>query len=129
MLSPTVSNPRRLPLMVGDVITFLAFAAVGRSAHSMGSALDDVVYTALPFMIAWFVMAPFTGAFAPDATENSGQAAKRSVLTWALSFPLGLGIRTLLKGGALPHWSFALVAGSFTLSMLTGWRAIFAKVS
>ena len=128
MLSPTISNPRRLPLMVGDVITFLAFAALGRRAHSMGSALDDVLYTALPFMIAWFLVAPFTGAFAPDATEKSAQAAKRSVLTWLFSFPLGLGIRTALKGGALPHWSFALVAGIFTLVMLTGWRAIFAKI-
>ena len=129
MLSPAFSHVRRIPLMVGDVIVFLAFAALGRRAHSMGSALDDVVYTAVPFMIAWFLVAPFTGAFAADATTDSAQAAKRSALTWLFSFPLGLSIRTLLKGGGLPHWSFALVAGTFTLIMLSGWRALFAKAS
>lgn len=127
MLSPTFSNTRRQPLMIGDVVTFLVFAAIGRSAHSMGSALDDVLYTAMPFMAAWFIVGPFTGAFAPDATANAGQAAKRSALTWLLAFPFGLAIRTAIKGGALPHWSFALVAGIFTFTMLTGWRAAFAR--
>lgn len=127
MISPAFSNPRRLALAAGDVATFLAFAALGRRAHSMGSALDDVTQTALPFMAAWFLVAPFTGAFDGDATATPRAAAGRAARTWLLSFPLGLLLRTLLRGGDLPHWSFALVAGTFTLTMLTGWRALLAR--
>ncbi|MBA3530369.1 MAG: hypothetical protein H0T73_00410 [Ardenticatenales bacterium] len=48
MLNPTFTHKHRLPLAVGDVVTFLAFAALGRRAHSMGNALDDLTATALP---------------------------------------------------------------------------------
>lgn len=128
MLTPTISSSRRLPLAGGDILSFLAFAAIGRRAHSMGSALEDVAATAVPFMIAWFLVGPFMGAFAPDATASSGQAAKRAGLTWLVAFPLGLLIRTPIVG-RFPHYSFAIVAGIFTLVMLTGWRALFARLA
>lgn len=127
MLIQNFSNPRLLPLVVGDVVTFLAFAALGRRAHSMGSALDDVVGTAVPFMVAWFVAAPFTGAFRDDATASPMQGARRAALAWLLAFPLGLLLRTPIVG-RLPHISFAIVAGVFTLLFLTGWRALFARL-
>jgi hypothetical protein len=128
IITQRFSHNRFLPLVAGDVLTFLPFAALGRRAHSMGSALDDVVGTAVPFMVAWFVVAPFTGAFRRDATSNPTQGAKRAGLTWLLAFPLGLLIRTPIVG-RLPHISFAIVAGVFTLLFLTGWRALFALQS
>ena len=115
------SNPNRLVLMAGDILTFLAFAAIGRRAHSMGSAMDDVIGTALPFMVAWFLVAPFTGAYRADATETLVSAAKRAAITWAVAFPLGLLIRTPIVG-RWAHYTFAIVAGIFTLVTLTGWR-------
>lgn len=127
MLTPTFTNPRRLPLVAGDVLTFLAFAALGRRAHSMGSALDDVVGTALPFMVAWAIVAPFTGVYGAAATVDARSAATRAALTWLVAFPLGLLLRTPLVGH-VAHWSFALVAGFFTLVMLVGWRSVFARV-
>lgn len=129
MLTSTHTANNRLPLLIGDVITFLAFAALGRQAHSMGSALDDIAYTALPFLVAWLLIAPFTGAFTPEATSTPKAAAKRAVGTWLFAFPLGYGIRILMRGGVIPHISFGIVAGIFTLVMLTGWRTLFAKVS
>lgn len=106
-------------------MTFLVFAAIGRRAHSMGSAVDDVIGTALPFMIAWLLVAPFTGGFGKDATAGVANAAKRAALTWALAFPLGLLIRTPIVG-RWAHYTFAIVAGIFTLVTLTGWRAALA---
>lgn len=125
-LQLNLSNPYRLLLLIGDVVTFLAFAALGRRAHSMGSALDDVMGTALPFMVAWLLVAPFTRAFGEEATDGSKSAALKALQTWAIAFPLGLLIRTPIVG-RLPHYSFAIVAGIFTLVMLTGWRAVLAR--
>ncbi len=128
MLTRRLSNNLRLPLAAGDILTFLAFAAVGRRAHSMGNALDDVMGTAVPFIAAWFLVGPFTGAFGPDATNGTAQGAKRAALTWLLAFPLGLLIRVPIVG-RVSHISFAIVAGIFTLLFLTGWRALFAKLT
>jgi hypothetical protein len=92
----------------------------------MGSALDDVVATALPFMLAWLLVAPFTGAYGSEATESSGRALKRVLLTWLIAFPLGLLIRTPIVG-RVAHISFAIVAGTVTLILLLGWRGAFAR--
>jgi hypothetical protein len=128
MLSPALTNPRRLPLMVGDSVTLLMFALLGRRAHSMGSALDDVIGTALPFVIGWFLVAPFTGALGPGATGSARQAALYAALTWLLAFPLGLLIRVPLVG-RVAHPSFMIVAGAFTLVTLLLWRVLFARAS
>ena len=126
MLAPIVSNRRRLWLAVGDLVAFLAFAAVGRQAHSMGSALDDVLGSALPFVVGWFVVAPFTGAFGPAATGSARSGAARAALTWLFAFPLGLLVRAGIVG-RWAHYTFAIVAGAFTLLVLVGWRALYAR--
>jgi hypothetical protein len=127
MLTKDFSNPHRLPLMIGDVITFLTFSVIGRLAHAEGTALQNIVGTAFPFTLAWFLVAPLTRSFHADATEGVGTAAKRATLTWVLAFPLGLLVWSLIKA-RLPHYSFAIVAGLFTLILLTGWRSAFALV-
>ncbi len=128
MLTPILSNRHRVSLAIGDVLTFLAFAALGRRAHSMGNALDDLIATALPFLLAWFIVAPFTGAYGAGATQTPKTAAQRSALTWLVAFPLGLLLRIPIVG-RLSHISFVLVAGLFTLLMLVGWRTLFARLT
>lgn len=120
-------HPRWPLLAAGDLAVFLAFAALGRRAHSMGSALDDVVATALPFVVAWGLVAPFTGAFGAGATAGLPAALRRASYTWLLAFPLGLLVRVPLVGH-LAHWSFVLVTALFTLAMLLGWRAAAATL-
>jgi hypothetical protein len=126
MLTKSFSNSHRLVLIAGDLIVFFLFAAIGRRAHSMGSALDDVTGTALPFILGWFIVAPFTGAFKPAATDGVGNAAKTAALTWLVAFPLGHLIRTPIVG-RWAHISFAIVAGIFTFIVLIGWRTVYAR--
>lgn len=123
-----LSHPRWGLLLLGDLLTLLSFAALGRRAHSMGSALDDLVGTALPFVAAWLLVAPFTGAWGADATTTPAQAARRTALTWLLAFPLGMLVRIAIVG-RVPHISFVIVAALFTLVMLAGWRSAFALLT
>ena len=51
-------------LVVGDAIVFLIFAAIGRNNHGEASgfaAIPQIVLTALPFAVGWFIVAPFVG--------------------------------------------------------------------
>lgn len=121
------SHPRKGLLVLGDMLTLLSFAALGRRAHSMGNALDDLVTTALPFVVAWLVVAPFTGVWGTDATASPTRAARPTALTWLIAFPLGILIRIAIVG-RVPHISFVIVAGLFTLILLTGWRSAFALI-
>ncbi len=67
------TRPKEMPynqavtvLVIGDAICFLIFAAIGRSSHGEASgfaAIPQVITTALPFAIAWFLVSPFVGAY------------------------------------------------------------------
>jgi len=102
----------------------LLFAAIGRSIHTGGVSLDlQVLQTAAPFIGAWLVLAPFLGAYTPDATRSTGEAVKTVLLSWVVSVPMGLIGRGVIKGD-VPPVPFMAVTMTTTLVLLLVWRAL-----
>ena len=60
----------RLGLAFGDFFALFIFAAIGRSNHDEGLNVIDVLGTAAPFVVSWFSLSPFLGAFNRKATST-----------------------------------------------------------
>jgi hypothetical protein len=123
----------QLVLVAGDIVSFLAFAALGRSSHGEAAGLSafvEVAKTAAPFLLGWFLAAPFLGAYrlADKPATPLLQVvpfARRTALAWLAAWPLGLALRALFLWRGIPI-SFALVTFITNIIFLVGWRSIFA---
>lgn len=127
------SNPTDLAarpfLALGDVAMLLLFASIGRSIHTGGVSLDlQVLQTAAPFIGAWLLVAPLLGAFTPGATRSTGEAIKTVSLAWAVSVPMGLVGRGVIKGD-IPPVPFMAVTMATTWVLLVLWRAMVVVVA
>ena len=117
---------RSLPLLIaGDVGAFLLWVIAGLATHEMYSnLLFNVARVATPFLIGWFVVAPFTGAYDLSGASR-GLFLRRSILTWLAGTCLGLLLRaTLFHNGFVPI--FAAVTLVVTALLVLGWRTVFA---
>ncbi len=123
---------RIVALVVGDIIVFLVFATVGRRSHGEAAGLStvlDVAWTALPFMLGWFLVSPFVGAFRRNIIVNPRTMAGRTALAWLASWPVAMLLRGLLVDHALPPWTFWLVAFLANTIFLQIWRFLYAFVA
>lgn len=127
-------------LVLGDILAFLIFAALGRRSHGAAAgltALFEVIKTAAPFLLGWFAVAPWLKAYRdersltsnPNEPQQRGPLVramlKRTTLTWLVACPIGLVLRALFLWRGIPV-SFAIVTFASTLLILGGWRAAFA---
>jgi len=125
---PTRSHAARL--VFGDLVVFLAFAAIGRGTHNEPTglaAIPEIFLTAAPFAIGWFIVAPFVGAYRSDIVREPAAMAKRTILAWTLSWPVALALRWLFvdrsRGtSASAFFTFALVTFLFVVIILLIWR-------
>ena len=121
-------------LVFGDIVVFLAFAAIGRGTHNEPTglaAIPEIILVAAPFAFGWFIVAPFVGAYRSDIVNAPAAMAKRTALAWALSWPVALVLRWFFvdrSRGTPPNafFSFALVTFLFVLVILLIWRWPFA---
>ncbi len=130
-------------LVLGDILAFLIFAALGRRSHGAAAGLSDlfeVIKTATPFLPGWFVVAPWLKAYRderPHISDRQGTGVspqqgpyvrtmlQRTTLAWIVACPIGLVLRALFLWRGIPV-SFAVVTFASTLLILGGWRAAFA---
>ncbi|MBV7302491.1 DUF3054 domain-containing protein [Corynebacterium sp. TAE3-ERU2] len=111
---------------LGDVLAIVLFALLARIAHqsdTMPLSAAGVADTAWPFLIgtllAWGVI--YLAALEPWRIAPAG------ISVWLCSVIAGLGIWGL-RHGALPHWSFIIVASVMSLVLLLGWRLVAARM-
>ncbi len=116
-------------LLLGDALAFLIFAAIGRGSHGEAhglAALPQIALTALPFAAAWFIVAPFAGAYRRDVGANPRNMVKRTVLAWLLSWPLAMALRGIFVDHGIPPLTFAIITLVFNTGILLLWRWLFA---
>ncbi|MFP4436406.1 MAG: DUF3054 domain-containing protein [Chloroflexaceae bacterium] len=126
--TPVDAGHRRylVALVIGDIIAFLLFAAIGRRSHGEAAGLAaglQVIETAAPFLLGWFLTAPFTRAY--RQVTGPAMMARRTALAWLIAWPLGLLLRGLYLSRGIPP-SFAIVTLLSNGVILCGWRVLFA---
>ncbi len=113
-------------LAVGDLIVFLIFSATGRSNHAEAVSLSSVVVTAAPFIIGWFAVSPFLGAFGRQgsaATTRPLPLLQRTAIAWIVAWAVALLLRRFVFGGDIPP-AFIIVALLVNGVLLLGWRGV-----
>lgn len=135
-MSAHTGGSRQVGLLVlGDILAFLVFAALGRRSHGEAAGLMafvEVVKTAAPFMLGWFLVAPFVGAYRLVSKQAKAlfvprTMLQRSALAWLAAWPLGLALRALFLQRGIPI-SFAIVTLLTNTVLVVGWRLVFALI-
>lgn len=119
-------------LALGDIVMFLIFAIIGRNSHGEDAGLQavwQVVWTALPFLLAWFFIAPFIGAFRRVILNDPKKMEIKTLQSWVAAWPVGLILHFVFKQ-ELPTVptviSFGLVTLITNSIFLSIWRLPFA---
>ena len=127
------SYGRIILLVTGDLIAFIVFAALGRETHNEATglgAIGQTLWTALPFILGWFLVAPWLGAFTRARTERPLDMLQRTEIAWFAAWPVALLLRwAFTPDHHLPPLAFAIVALIANTVILGGWRTIFAALT
>lgn len=111
----------RWPLALGDISSLTLFASIGRMNHGEGLDPLSVMITAGPFLFSWLLVSPLLGAYSLQSTSTKVAAPLRILPAWAVSIPLAIAFRGLLKG-EVPPTPFVVVTLVATFTLLTLWR-------
>ncbi|HXZ05847.1 MAG TPA: DUF3054 domain-containing protein [Ktedonobacteraceae bacterium] len=118
-----------LILVIGDLLCFLIFVALGRRSHGEASgfaAIPQIIVTALPFIAGWFLVSPFVGAFRHKIMAQPKAMVIRTALAWLLAWPVAMLLRGIFVDRGVPPLSFALIVLVFNMLLLLIWRWPFA---
>jgi len=118
---------RTAQFIAGDAAALLLFATIGRANHHEALSFSGSLETGFPFLMGWFLTAPFTGAFSSHG-GNPRTAAMAAAKSWAIAAPLGIILRSIGKG-YIPEKTFVIVSLVATAVLLVGWRTALAAVS
>ncbi|GAB3647281.1 DUF3054 domain-containing protein [Corynebacterium nasicanis] len=108
--------------LLSDIVAIALFALLARIAHQTEEMPLNVagwLSTWWPFLVGVLV----SWAFILGLKLDAHRPFPAGVLTWAITVITGLGIWAF-RHGALPHWSFILVATLMSGLLLLGWRAV-----
>jgi len=118
-------------LYFGDVVAIFLFAAVGRGSHQLAAGADALLVTfntAAPFIIGWLLVAPWLGAFRPQAVANYKAAIRTVAISILPSLVVGALVRALFEGHFSP-WAFYVVTALFLALFLMIWRLVYTWFS
>jgi len=128
--SPYAAMLRNPKLILVDALSITLFAALGKTSHSNvvdGDSIGfllSVLMTALPFLLSWFTITPLLGCYNDDSSEKLSETILKG---WAISIPIGIGLRGLIKG-YVPPTPFIIVTMISTLVIIGVGRFGYAKL-
>jgi Protein of unknown function (DUF3054) len=106
-------------LALGDAATIILFVGLGLVGHGEGITPGGIARTAVPVLIAWFVVAPFAGTYRRPGLRSLA-------VTWLPAVAAGVLVRSAIVGHPT-GWAlatFVAIALAVTLAMLLAWRAL-----
>lgn len=125
-VEPASSSRQVLILAVGDLLVLLSFVLIGRRSHALSTAdFFAGLYTALPFVVCWFLVTPWLGLFKLDVASNLSRLLPRLLVGWAIAVPLAHVMRAWLLGRPIPQGiplTFVIVSLSYIGFVMLAWR-------
>lgn len=119
-----LNHQRPLPIII-EIIEKFKLQTCQCNMHSdLGMNLIEVLGTAGPFLISWFVLSPFLGAYNRKATATLGSIPVELLPGWLVSMTGALTIRGILKG-TVPPVPFIVVSLIVTFTLLSAWRCLY----
>ena len=123
------SNYSLVTLIIGDLLVILSFVWIGRSSHSL--SLTDIsasLSTALPFILAWFLIMPWFGIYNAKISQDIKTLIPRLIGSWIIAGFVALNLRALFLGrplitGILP--TFAAVSMIYIGLLAVIWRLVY----
>jgi hypothetical protein len=106
---------RRIPALLADLAAVLVFVLLGRRSHDEGRALAGVVATAWPF-VAGAAVGELAAVRLPARSPVTGAVVAAGAVA------VGMLLRRFAGGGT--PLSFVLVATTFLVAFLVGWRVV-----
>ena len=108
----------------GDLTVLAAFVGYGLLSHAI-NPIDfplHAVQTAIPFVLAWAIIAPIGGVYRRRTLESPRRTLVLTALVWTVASLLGGAIRatSLFPGEAPPIFLLANLV--FGLAFLLPWR-------
>ena len=113
----------RVLLIGGDIAAIVAFGLLGMASHEDGVNATTIGRAILPFLVAWLVIAPWTGAFSDRAVVGRFPVAY-VLMVWFVAGVAGMCGRALVFDRALFTAFFAIGITGIGL-FLGGWRVIY----
>lgn len=113
---------KRSTALIVDVIAIAVFALLARIAHqtdAMPLNFAGWLSTWWPFLLGVFLSWGLIVAFRLDGHR----VFPAGLLAWVVTAAVGLGVWSF-RNGAIPHWSFVIVATVMSGLLLLGWRAV-----
>ncbi len=113
-------------LVGGDILVLLIFTWVGRESHSLpGGDIIAALTTAIPFILSWFLVAPWFGLFRIEVSQSWRRLVPRLLLAWIVAGPLAALLRALFLGRPIPEGiipNFVLITTGVAGLMMLIWR-------
>ena len=113
---------KRSTALIVDIIAISVFALLARIAHQTDTMPLNVagwLSTWWPFLLGVLVS---WGLFVALKLDGH-RVFPAGILGWVVTVAVGLGIWSF-RNGAVPHWSFVLVATVMSGLLMLGWRAV-----
>ncbi|MGE5703398.1 MAG: DUF3054 domain-containing protein [Clostridia bacterium] len=110
-----------VPLILGDIVVFLIFAYIGKSAHAHSIDPLGLFITAAPFLISWLAIGSFMGVYKPQAYESIKQSAKKTAIVWTIACLVGHTARSLTLGKGIDP-VFLLITFISVMILMQIWR-------
>lgn len=113
---------QRTPLAAGlDTATIVLFVAIGKREHEQDSAINALIGSAAPFLIALVVAWLVLQMWKRPTDWRAG------IGVWAIVLTLGMLLRHFVFDDGTAA-SFVIVAASFLGFFLVGWRVVLSLI-
>jgi Protein of unknown function (DUF3054) len=128
-----MSDRDRIILILGDLAAFVAFGAIGMASHEDGVTPKTIARAVLLFPAAWFLIAPWFGAFSERAVAGQGwrhnpRGLVRVALVWLPAGVIALVARAAIFDSALFNAFFVVALVGYGL-FLVAWRAAYSRIA